>query len=55
MKRGGDVIPEISVMIWSARLPGRWPIHCHLPHHTTNNNVEEKGGGGLVMVIDVTI
>ncbi|MET3590857.1 MULTISPECIES: DUF4396 domain-containing protein [Mesorhizobium] len=41
-------------VVWTARRPGKWLIHCHIPHHTTNNNVEEKGGGGLMVVIDVT-
>ena len=41
-------------VIWTARKPGKWLIHCHIPHHTTNNNVEEKGGGGLMVVIDVS-
>ena len=40
-------------VIWEAREPGRWLLHCHILHHTTNNNVEEEGGGGLTMVIDV--
>ena len=40
-------------VIWPAREPGKWLIHCHMPHHTTNNNVEVKGGGGLTMLIDV--
>jgi len=40
-------------VIWTAQRPGKWLIHCHIPHHTTNNNVEEKGGGGLMTVIDV--
>lgn len=40
-------------VIWKAREPGKWLVHCHIPHHTTNNNVEEKGGGGLMMVLDV--
>ncbi|WP_412028080.1 DUF4396 domain-containing protein [Deinococcus yunweiensis] len=40
-------------VIWTARRPGRWLLHCHIPHHTTNNNVEQQGGGGLMMVIDV--
>ncbi len=40
-------------VIWKARKPGKWLIHCHIPHHTTNNNAEEKGGGGLMVVIDV--
>ncbi len=41
-------------VIWEAREPGKWLIHCHIPHHTTNDNVEEDGGGGLTMVINVT-
>ena len=40
-------------VIWTARRPGMWMIHCHIPHHTTNNNVETHGGGGLMMVLDV--
>lgn len=39
--------------LWTAREPGQWRLHCHIPHHTTNNNVEEQGGGGLTMVINV--
>jgi manganese oxidase len=39
---------------WEAREPGKWLIHCHIPHHTTNNNVEEQGGGGLTLIINVT-
>lgn len=41
-------------VVWTARRPGKWLIHCHIPHHTTNNNAEEKGGGGLMTVIDVS-
>ena len=41
-------------VIWTARKPGKWLIHCHIGHHTTNNNVETQGGGGLMVVIDVT-
>jgi len=40
-------------VIWTAREPGKWLIHCHIPHHTTNNNVEQQGGGGLMMLLDV--
>jgi FtsP/CotA-like multicopper oxidase with cupredoxin domain len=40
-------------VIWLARRPGKWLIHCHIGHHTTNNNVEMQGGGGLMVVIDV--
>jgi len=41
-------------VIWTARRPGKWLLHCHIPHHTTNNNVERQGGGGLTMIIEVT-
>jgi FtsP/CotA-like multicopper oxidase with cupredoxin domain len=41
-------------VIWEARQPGKWLLHCHINHHTTNNNVEQEGGGGLMLVIEVT-
>ena len=41
-------------VIWEARRPGKWLLHCHIPHHTTNDNVEVRGGGGLTTVIDVS-
>ena len=41
-------------VIWEARLPGKWLLHCHIPHHTTNDNREEQGGGGLTMIIEVS-
>lgn len=40
-------------VVWTARKPGKWLVHCHIPHHTANNNVEHKGGGGLMLVLDV--
>jgi FtsP/CotA-like multicopper oxidase with cupredoxin domain len=40
-------------VIWTARRPGKWLLHCHIPHHTTNDNVEEEGAGGLTTIIDV--
>jgi manganese oxidase len=40
-------------VVWTARKPGRWLLHCHIPHHTTNNNVEEQGAGGLTLIIEV--
>jgi FtsP/CotA-like multicopper oxidase with cupredoxin domain len=40
-------------VIWTAREPGKWLLHCHIAHHTTNNNVEEEGGGGLMLILDV--
>ena len=42
-------------VIWLARNPGKWLIHCHIGHHTTNNNAESRGGGGLMVVIDVVM
>lgn len=30
--------------------PGKWMLHCHIPHHTTNEHVEP---GGLMMIINV--
>jgi FtsP/CotA-like multicopper oxidase with cupredoxin domain len=41
-------------VIWKARKPGKWLVHCHIPHHNTNNNVEHKGGGGLTMILEVS-
>lgn len=41
-------------VIWTARQPGKWLIHCHINHHTTNDNVEVDGGGGLTTIIEVT-
>ncbi len=50
-----DVGPgERYDVIWPARLPGKWLLHCHINHHTTNNNVEEDGAGGLTVIINVT-
>lgn len=40
-------------VLWKARRPGKWLIHCHIPHHTTNNNTEHNGAGGLTMLIEV--
>jgi manganese oxidase len=40
-------------VIWEAREPGRWLLHCHINHHTTNDNREEEGGGGLMLIIEV--
>jgi FtsP/CotA-like multicopper oxidase with cupredoxin domain len=41
-------------VVWPAREPGKWILHCHIPHHTLNNNVEEQGGGGLTLLVDVS-
>lgn len=40
-------------VIWEAKEPGKWLLHCHINHHTKNNNVEEQGGGGLTMILNV--
>jgi FtsP/CotA-like multicopper oxidase with cupredoxin domain len=40
-------------VVWPAREPGKWMLHCHITHHTTNDGVEVDGGGGLMMTIDV--
>lgn len=40
-------------VVWTAREPGKWLLHCHINHHTTNDNVEEEGGGGLMLILEV--
>ena len=40
-------------VLWEAREPSKWLLHCHIAHHTTNNNVEEEGGGALMVIIEV--
>lgn len=40
-------------VIWPAREPGKWILHCHIPHHTLNNNVETQGAGGLTLLVEV--
>jgi hypothetical protein len=37
-------------VIWPAREPGLWLLHCHINQQTTNDNVEEEGAGGLILV-----
>jgi len=41
-------------VIWNAREPGQWLLHCHINHHATNDNVEQEGAGGLTMIIEVS-
>jgi len=41
-------------VIWEAREPGKWLLHCHINHHTTNDNREQQGGGGLMLILNVT-
>ncbi len=38
-------------VVWPAREPGKWILHCHIPHHTLNNNVETNGAGGLTLLV----
>ena len=40
-------------VIWTAREPGQWLLHCHINHHTTNDNVEMERSGGLMLIFDV--
>jgi FtsP/CotA-like multicopper oxidase with cupredoxin domain len=40
-------------IVWTARNPGKWLLHCHINHHITNDGAEVDGGGGMTMVIDV--
>ena len=40
-------------VVWEAREPGTWLIHCHIAHHITNDGAEVDGGGGLTMAISV--
>jgi FtsP/CotA-like multicopper oxidase with cupredoxin domain len=49
-----DVGPgERYDVVWEAQEPGKWLLHCHIPHHTTNDNLEKDGAGGLTMIIEV--
>ena len=41
-------------VVWPAREPGQWLLHCHINHHTTNDNREQQGGGGLMLILNVT-
>jgi FtsP/CotA-like multicopper oxidase with cupredoxin domain len=40
-------------VVWTARNPGKWLLHCHINHHITNDGAEVDGGGGMTMIIDV--
>ena len=42
-------------VVWTARNPGKWLLHCHINHHVTNDGAEVDGGGGMTMIIDVAI
>ena len=65
----GEPVPEAAQMlkdtvnvapgerydvIWEAREPGKWLLHCHINHHVTNDNREEQGGGGLTLILEVS-
>ena len=41
-------------VLWTARRPGKWLVHCHINHHTTNDGAEQGGAGGLTALIEVT-
>jgi FtsP/CotA-like multicopper oxidase with cupredoxin domain len=34
-------------VVWTARSPGKWLVHCHINHHVTNDGVEVDGAGGI--------
>jgi FtsP/CotA-like multicopper oxidase with cupredoxin domain len=40
-------------VIWEAREPGKWLLHCHINHHVTNDGREQQGGGGLMLILEV--
>jgi FtsP/CotA-like multicopper oxidase with cupredoxin domain len=40
-------------VVWTARNPGKWLLHCHINHHVTNDGAEVEGAGGMTMIIDV--
>lgn len=40
-------------VIWTAKKPGKWLIHCHINHHTTNGS-QQHGRGGLLLALNVT-
>jgi FtsP/CotA-like multicopper oxidase with cupredoxin domain len=48
-----NVGPANDTTLSGLRRPGKWLVHCHIPHHTTDNNVEEQGAGGLTTIIEV--
>ena len=41
-------------VIWEARGPGKWLLHCHINHHVTNDGREEHGGGGLMLILEAS-
>lgn len=40
-------------VVWTARKPGKWMMHCHIAHHITNDGKEVMGAGGLTTVIEI--
>jgi FtsP/CotA-like multicopper oxidase with cupredoxin domain len=39
-------------VIWEAKEPGKWLLHCHI-NHVTNDGEEDEGGGGLMLILEV--
>lgn len=35
---------ETYDIVFTADNPGKWPFHCHIPHHTSNNMQPDMGG-----------
>lgn len=45
---------ERNDVVFTARAPGVWLLHCRINHHTTNDHHEDQDGGGRMMTINVT-
>ena len=39
-------------ILFCANNPGRWPLHCHLPHHVSNNMTLPLGGMATAVVYE---
>lgn len=42
---------ETYDVVFTANAPGRWLLHCHVPHHTTNDG-QEMGGMALQVIVE---
>ena len=46
-----SVAPGERYAIEFTAVPGKWMLHCHIPHHMTNDGVEP---GGLILIVNVS-
>ena len=46
-----SVAPGERYTIEFTAVPGKWLLHCHIPHHMTNDGTEP---GGLMLVVNVS-